>query len=59
MIIKRLFVSAFCILAMQGAMAQNVDGTTGATSCAENQTKSCCAKKQMTPAKQLIARLRK
>ena len=47
------------MLAMQGAMAQGVDGTTGATSQVEKQEKSCCAKGESNPARQLMERLAK
>ncbi len=57
--IKKLLASTICILAVQCAMAQNVDGTTGATSQAAKTTQSCCAKSQETPAKQLMDRLAK
>ena len=56
---KRILISAVCLLAMQGAMAQ-VDGTTGAsvqaagTSCSKDK-KVCCK----TPAEQQIIRLQK
>ena len=56
---KRILISAVCLLAMQGAMAQ-VDGVTGAsvqtagTSCSKDK-KVCCK----TPAEQLKNRLQK
>ena len=56
---KRILISAVCLLAMQGAMAQ-VDGVTGAsvqtagTSCSKDK-KVCCK----TPAEQLKIRLQK
>ncbi len=56
---KRLLACTVCMLAIQGAMAQGVDGTTGATSQAAKQEKSCCAKSECSPAKQLLGRLAK
>ena len=55
--VKKLLLSAACLVVMQGVMAQ-VDGTTGATTQAEKT--SCCQNKTCnTPAEQLKVRLQK
>ncbi len=51
MILKRVLVGAFCLMALQGAVAQEVDGVTGATPSATKQV--------ATPASQLLRRLAK
>ena len=59
MVLKKYLLSAACLLAMQGAMAQ-VDGVTGASVQAANT--SCCKGKKdcsKTPAEQLKTRLQK
>ena len=59
MVLKKYLLSAACLLAMQGAMAQ-VDGVTGASVQAANT--SCCKGKKdcsKTPAGQLKTRLQK
>ena len=59
MVLKKYLLSAACLLAMQGAMAQ-VDGVTGASVLAANT--SCCKGKKdcsKTPAEQLKTRLQK
>lgn len=61
---RKLFLSACCCLALQGAMAQ-VDGMTGAsvqtkeTSCGASCSATCCKKTHNTPACQLLDRLKK
>ncbi len=61
---RKLFLSAFCCLALQGVMAQ-VDGMMGAsvqtkdTSCGASSSATCCKKTHTTPASQLLGRLKK
>ena len=61
---RKLFLSAFCCLALQGVMAQ-VDGMLGAsvqtkdTSCGASSSATCCKKTHTTPASQLLGRLKK
>lgn len=54
MILRRLFVTAVCALALQGAMAMEVDGVTGAT----EQVNEMETTAQGTPAQQLKERLK-
>lgn len=57
--IKRLLACSICMLAMQGVMAQGVDGITGATSQTVKLKQSSCANSENNPAKQLLERLTK
>lgn len=58
--IKKLLACSICMLAMQGVMAQGVDGITGATSqTVKLKQQSSCANSENNPAKQLLERLSK